>query len=68
MVPWVSSRIVKNPAHPKFELIWGLPYVLGTLILTDYADNAKLLLAIKLSDVLYRNSTVIGVLGESEEG
>ena len=42
--------------------------MLGTLILTDYADNAKLLLAIKLSDVLLRNSTVIGVLGESEEG
>ncbi|MGB7955188.1 MAG: hypothetical protein WCF23_14515 [Candidatus Nitrosopolaris sp.] len=40
----------------------------GTLILTDYADKAKLLLAIKLSDVLLRNSTVIGVLGESEEG
>jgi hypothetical protein len=56
MVPYVSSRIVKNPAHTKFELIWDLPP-----ILTAYADKAKLLLAIKLSDVLLRNSTVIGV-------
>ena len=39
----------------------------GTLILTAYADKAKLLLVIMLSDV-FGIGTVIGVLGESEEG